>query len=113
MNFYSNFKFTKIKSIQILRNELDEDSIFIMSKLKTTIHDLLLHCLKNIYRMKSNSEITQQLNQRLNGCILEDEWRFIIKQIYDEQDYENLEIKITDIIRKKINTNKNMEMASK
>lgn len=84
-----------------------------MSKLKTTIHDLLHHCLKNIYRMKSSSEITQQLNQRLNGYILEDEWRFIIKQIYDEQDYEYLENKITDIIRKKINTNKSMEMASK
>lgn len=96
-----------------MRNELDEDSIFIMSKLKTTINDLLHHCLKNIYRMKSSAEIKDQLNQRLNGFILEDEWKFIIKQIYDEQDFEYLENKITDIIKKKINTNKSLEMASK
>lgn len=84
-----------------MRNELDEDSIFIMQKLKTTIHDLLHHCLRNIYRMKSNNEVKEQLNQRVNGFILEDEWKFIIKQIYDEQDSEYLENKIIDIIKKK------------
>jgi len=66
-----------------------------------------------MYRMKSNSEIKDQLNQRLNGFIFEDEWKFIIKQIYDEQDSEYLENKLTDVIRKKINSSKNMEMASK
>jgi len=63
--------------------------------------------------MKSSSEIKEYLNQRLNGNILEDEWKFIIKHIYDEQDYEYLENKISDVIRKKINNSKNMEMASK
>lgn len=84
-----------------------------MQKLKTTIQDLLHHCLKSVYRMKSNSEIKEQLNQRLNGFIFEEEWKFIIKQIYDEQDSEYLENKITDIIRKKINANKSLEAASK
>lgn len=86
---------------QILRNELDEDSIFIMQKLKTTINDLLTHFLKNIYRLKSNAEIKEQFNQRINGYILEDEWKFIVKQIYDEQDSEYLDNKITDLVRKK------------
>ena len=81
---------------------MDEDSIFIMQKLKTTINDLLMHCLKNVFRMKSNSEIKEQYNQRINGYIFEEEWKFIIKQIYDEQDNEYLENKITEIIKKKI-----------
>ncbi len=102
-----------IITIQILRNELDEDSIFIMQKLKTTIQDLLQHCLKNVYRMKSNAEIKDQLNQRLNGFIFEEEWKFIVKHVYDEQDCEYLENKLTEIIRKKINANKTLEAASK
>jgi len=84
-----------------------------MQKLKTTIHDLLHHCLRNIYRMKSNAEVKDQLNQRVNGFILEDEWKFIIKQIYDEQDSEYLENKIIEIIKKKISSHKSLEVASK
>ena len=84
-----------------------------MQKLKTTINDLLMHCLKNVFRMKSNNEIKDQYNQRLNGFIFEEEWKFIIKQIYDEQDNEYLENKITEIIRKKITNAKNIEMATK
>ena len=84
-----------------------------MQKLKTTINDLLMHCLKNVFRMKSSNEIKEQYNQRLNGFIFEEEWKFIIKQIYDEQDNEYLENKITEIIRKKINNAKNIEMATK
>ena len=84
-----------------------------MQKLKTTILELLNHCLKNIYRMKSNGEVKEQLNQRINGFIFEDEWKFIIKQIYDEQDCEYLENKITELIKKKINASRNLEVSSK
>lgn len=84
-----------------------------MQKLKTTINDLLMHCLKNVFRMKSNNEIKEQFNQRINGFILEEEWKFIIKQIYDEQDNEYLENKITDLIKKRINNQKAIEMNTK
>jgi hypothetical protein len=84
-----------------------------MQKLKTTINDLLMHCLKNVFRMKSNNEIKEQYNQRINGFIFEEEWKFIIKQIYDEQDNEYLENKLTDIIKKRINNARNLEMATK
>jgi hypothetical protein len=84
-----------------------------MLKLKTTINDLLMHCLKNVFRMKSNNEIKEQFNQRINGFIFEEEWKFIIKQIYDEQDNEYLENKITDLIKKRINNQKAIEMNTK
>lgn len=84
-----------------------------MQKLKTTINDLLMHCLKNVFRMKSNTEVKEQYNQRINGYIFEEEWKFIIKQIYDEQDNEYLENKITEIIKKKLSSAKNMEIATK
>jgi len=63
--------------------------------------------------MKSNNEIKEQYNQRINGFIFEEEWKFIIKQIYDEQDNEYLENKLTDIIKKRINNARNLEMATK
>ena len=72
-----------------------------------------MHCLKNVFRMKSNNEIKEQYNQRINGFIFEEEWKFIIKQIYDEQDNEYLENKLTDIIKKRINNARNLEMATK
>jgi hypothetical protein len=84
-----------------------------MQKLKTTINDLLMHCLKNVFRMKSNNEIKEQYNQRINGYILEEEWKFIIKQIYDEQDNEYLENKLIEIIKKKLTNSKNLELATK
>jgi hypothetical protein len=84
-----------------------------MQKLKTTINDLLMHCMKNVFRMKSNNEIKEQYNQRINGYIFEEEWKFIIKQIYDEQDNEYLENKITEIIKKKLINSKNLEIATK
>ena len=81
-----------------------------MQKLKTTINDLLMHCLKNVFRMKSNNEIKEQYNQRINGYILEEEWKFIIKQIYDEQDNEYLENKLIEIIKKKLTNSKNLDL---
>jgi len=72
-----------------------------------------MHCMKNVFRMKSNNEIKEQYNQRINGYIFEEEWKFIIKQIYDEQDNEYLENKITEIIKKKLINSKNLEIATK
>ena len=63
--------------------------------------------------MKSSNEIKEQYNQRINGYILEEEWKFIIKQIYDEQDNEYLENKLIEIIKKKLTNSKNLELATK
>jgi len=76
-------------------------------KLKQTLNDLLMHFLKNKYKMKSNSEIKEIFNEKVNGILYEDEWRKMINEIYDNEDVVNLENKINDYIRKK-STNNNM-----
>ena len=70
-------------------------------KLKQTLNDLLMHLLKNKYKMKSNTEIKDIFNEKLNGFLYEDEWRKMIVEIYDNEDIINLENKINEFIKKK------------
>lgn len=84
-----------------MRNELDEESRFILQKLKQTLNDLLMYLLKSKYPMKTNNDLKEIYNQKLTGFLLEEEWKRMISQIYESEDVANLENKIYDFIRKK------------
>lgn len=84
----------------------------ILNKLKTTLNDLLLYTLKAKFPMKSNKDIKDLFNERINGFIMEEEWKKMIMQIYEDEDVINLENKIQETIKKKgvlINKNGNFE----
>ena len=70
-------------------------------KLKQTLNDLLMHFLKNKYKMKSSVELKEIFNEKINGILYEDEWRKMINEIYDNEDMLNLENKIYEFLRKK------------
>jgi hypothetical protein len=86
---------------KILRNELEEDSRLVLQRLKTTISDLLSYFLKSKKPLKSNGEIKEILNQKINGILIEDEWQGIVYYVYEKDDASNLEKRIVEFIRKK------------
>jgi hypothetical protein len=91
---------------KILRNELEEDSRLVLQRLKTTISDLLSYFLKSKAPLKSNGEIKDTLNSKINGSLLEDEWKGIVYYVYEKEDANNLETRIVEFIRKKNNISK-------
>jgi hypothetical protein len=90
---------------KILRNELEEDARLVLARLKTTISDLLSYFLKSKMPLKSNGEIKEIINTKMNGLLLEDEWKGIVYYVYEKDDATNLENRIIEFIRKKA-TNK-------
>ena len=85
---------------KILRNEQEEDSRFILSKLRSTISELFEFYLKSKNPLKSQIEIKKMLDNKKNGILNEEEWKGIIYYIYSEEDAKNLENKITNYISK-------------
>ena len=85
---------------KILRNELDEDSRFLLIKLQDNISQLLELYLKSKNPLKSQSEIKKSLNEKKNGILSEEEWKGIIYFIYNEEEGKILEKKIIAFIQK-------------
>ena len=85
---------------KILRNELDEESRFILIKLQENISQLLEFYLKSKNPLKSQSEIQKSLNEKKNGILTEEEWKGIIFYLYNEDEGNILEKKIISFIQK-------------
>ena len=85
---------------KILRNELDEESRFILIKLQENISQLLEFYLKSKNPLKSQSEIRKSLNEKKNGILTEEEWKGIIFYLYNEDEGNILEKKIISFIQK-------------
>jgi hypothetical protein len=63
--------------------------------------------------MKCNNDIRELVNQKLNGFLVEEEWKTMIVQIYENDDVIILENKIIEFIRKKGPFNKPPEPTDK
>ena len=85
---------------KILRNELDEESRFILIKLQENISQLLEFYLKSKNPLKSQSEIQKSLNEKKKGILTEEEWKGIIFYLYNEDEGNILEKKIISFIQK-------------
>ena len=92
---------------KILRNEQEEDSRLILTKLQDNISELLEYYLKSKSPLKSQKEIKKLLLQKKNGLLTEEEWKGIIYYIYAEEDAKILENKIIHYIQKQIDKEKN------
>ena len=85
---------------KILRNEQEEDSRFILTKIRNTISELFEFYLKSKNPLKSQIDIKKMLENKKNGILNEEEWKGIIYYIYSEEDAKNLENKMLFFINK-------------
>ncbi len=98
---------------KILRNEIEEEAISVISRLKQTIGDLLTYLLKSKYPLKSNSDIKDLTISKLNGNLNEEEWKSIIYCVYEKEDAKLLEMKIFDHVKRKYVDNKKVDNINK
>jgi hypothetical protein len=99
---------------KILRNELEEESRIVIAKLKSTIYELLLYFLKAKYPLKTSSDIKELANSKTLGFLHDEEWKGIVRYLYENDDGLLVESKINEFIKKKyFNQNNKMEVGNK
>ena len=97
-----------------MRNECEEEFRIVLQKVKNTILELLnvnlffkkKFYLKGKYPLKSASDIKDLVNNKLNGNLLEEEWKEIVFYLYEQEDANFLYNKILELIKKKQIDNK-------
>ena len=75
---------------KIVNNEIEEQFPLMQMKVKTTIRELMKLNLRNLFPFKSNKEIKEMIETRCRETIAEPEVIDIIKNMYDETQYEHL-----------------------
>ena len=85
---------------KILRNELEEQEILIISKLKETITDFLIYYYQNKYQYKSKNEVDILVQKCKIGILVEDQWKNIVGYLFS--DNENDLINLINCIQKYI-----------
>ena len=85
---------------KILRNELDEESRFILDQLKNTILESIEYYLKSKNPLKSKTYLKKMLNNKKEGLLKEEEWRGIIYYIFPNEEAQIIENKILLYIQK-------------
>ena len=87
---------------KILRNELEEEEILIVSKLKTAISQFLTLYFQNKFPLKNKGDIDQMVNKAKLSNLTEEQWTSIINYIFssNENDLINLNEKIQNYIVK-------------
>ena len=71
---------------KILRNELEEQEILIISKLRETIHDFLIYYYQNKYQYKSKNEVDVLVQKCKSGILVEDQWKNIVGYLFSENE---------------------------
>lgn len=85
---------------KILRNEQEEDSRFMLMSLRQNISDLLEYYLKSKNPLKIQADIKKMLDGKKEGMLTEEEWKGIICYIYNQEDSQIIENKISNFIHK-------------
>ena len=94
---------------KILRNEIDENEITFLNKLKNSINEYLQLCLINKYPLKSKKELNKLYLNKLENYLNEDEWKIILYSIYSKEEGKIIERRILKII-KELNNNRKKEL---
>lgn len=84
---------------KILRNEQEEESRLVLSKLKTTINELLEMKVKAKNPLKSRGELKKIIQQKKEGMLLEEEWKSILTSIHQKGEAEMIEKRIVKVIK--------------
>ena len=93
---------------KILRNELEENSIIVMKKMKTALTELIKYLLGENYPIKSYDEINSLYNCIKNNRMYLEEniWKNICVMLFqsNKNDLNNFVQKVENFIRNKINS---------
>ena len=94
---------------KILRNEIEEQEILIIAKLKETINDLLTIYYQNKYQYKSKNDIENMVKKCKIGLLNEEQWKNIVAYLFseNESDLNNLMEKIERYIDRQNNSIEN------
>ncbi len=85
---------------KILRNEQEEESRFLLDKLKNTVLELIEYYLKIKNPFKSKTYLQKMLNNKIEGLLNEEEWKGIIYYIFTNEEAQIIEKKILLYIQK-------------
>ena len=94
---------------KILRNEIEEQEILIIVKLKETINDLLTIYYQNKFQYKSKNDIENMVKKCKIGLLNEEQWKNIVAYLFseNESDLNNLMEKIQKYIDRQNNSIEN------
>jgi hypothetical protein len=98
---------------KILRNEIEEEAVSVISKLKLTINDLLQYYLKAKLPLKSQGEIAELTQIKINSYLNEEEWKSIIYYIYEKEDAKLLEMKIYEFVERNLDKDNKLDNLNK
>ena len=93
---------------KILRNEQEEDSRFMLSKLKENISEVLEFHIKSKNQYKSKTEIKKILRTKKEGYLNEEEWRYIVNYLYPIEEAKTIENKIIKFIQNQNDKNNDL-----
>ena len=86
---------------KIMRNEIEETQIILITKLKSTVIDYLHYYLQNKYTFKTKGDIDKIVNTIKNGSLNDEEWKSITQYLFqNENDLLLLNEKIDNYIQK-------------
>ena len=97
---------------KILRNEIEEQEILIVAKLKETINELLYVYYQNKFQYKSKKDIENMVKKCKTGLLNEEQWKNTINYLFsdNENDLNSLMEKIQRYIdRQNISTGNNQK----
>lgn len=100
---------------KILRNELEENIINVLRKLKSTLKDLIVFCFETKYPHKEYNEIVDLTNQALRGYLEEDIWNTVCDLLFNQtggNDIKVLKQKVNDFIKNKMRANPSASSSS-
>ncbi|CAG9317864.1 unnamed protein product [Blepharisma stoltei] len=86
---------------KIYANECDEEFRFVQNQVKETVSELLKMHLRGKFPLKSNGDVQEMLNERLQSYVSEDEWTDIVKYMYNETDADLLLSLVSEVIKHK------------
>lgn len=79
---------------KILRNELDEDSRMIMSKIKKKVNEIFMNILRKEFSFKNDDEIINQKNKIIKNRLPLNIVQMILNNLYTEEEQEKIIKKI-------------------
>lgn len=82
----------------MLKNECDEEFRFVQKQVKDTVNDLVKVFVKRRNPNKSEKEVTALVAAKFKGAITETEWTEIVKYMYNEDDTNLIQDRISGLI---------------
>ena len=98
VNKYSTIDNDVLVFGKIIRNEIDEEFRFVQKQLKETVVELLRVKLKGTFHLKTDAQIARMVISRCRGYVEPEEWKDIIRYMYNHEDGLAIMVLVEDCI---------------